>query len=155
MKRVIKRGFLVALLSLFSSGLFGQEYVRAVGVRLGTSVGASYKEFVKPTQAIEGILDLDLFREGTMALNLTGLYKFQYRLTNDGLSWFIGPGASAALLLGDVTAFFMSLDGILGVEYKFQNAPIALSLDWNPKLILIRNAGFVPDNFALSVRFTL
>jgi len=45
--------------------------------------------------------------------------------------------------------------GVVGIDYKFDNAPINLSLDWKPELDIAPAINFIPDAFALSVRFTL
>lgn len=146
---------------LFSAFLFiglnlaAQDYTRSIGLRLGSSIGASYKEFIRPSTAIEGILDLDILDEDKMKLKLSGFYQFHFNVDVDGLSLYAGPGASAGIYVGDESGFMMSVDGIGGVEYKFHNAPIALSFDWNPKVQIINDAGFKPSNFGLTIRYTL
>lgn len=146
---------------LFSAFLFiglnlaAQDYTRSIGLRIGSSIGASYKEFIRPSTAIEGILDLDILDEDKMKLKLSGFYQFHFNVDVDGLSLYAGPGASAGIYVGDESGFMMSVDGIGGVEYKFHNAPIALSFDWNPKVQIINDAGFKPSNFGLTIRYTL
>jgi hypothetical protein len=90
-----------------------------------------------------------------MKLKLSGFYQFHFNVDVDGLSLYAGPGASAGIYVGDESGFMMSIDGIGGVEYKFHNAPIALSFDWNPKVQIINDAGFKPSNFGLTIRYTL
>lgn len=146
---------------LFSAFLFiglnlaAQDYTRSIGLRIGSSIGASYKEFIRPSTAIEGILDLDILDEDKMKLKLSGFYQFHFNVDVDGLSLYAGPGASAGIYVGDESGFMMSVDGIGGIEYKFHNAPIALSFDWNPKVQIINDAGFKPSNFGLTIRYTL
>lgn len=140
---------------IITSGAFAQDYTKAIGLRIGSSIGASYKQFMLPSQAIEGILDLDILDSDKMKIKVTGIYQFYFDVDIDGLSLFAGPGASAGIYVGDSSGFLMAIDGMAGVEYKFRNAPIALSFDWNPKVQIITNAGFKPDNFGLTIRYTL
>lgn len=140
---------------IITNGAFAQDYTKAIGLRIGSSIGASYKQFMLPSQAIEGILDLDILDSDKMKIKVTGIYQFYFDVDIDGLSLFAGPGASAGIYVGDSSGFLMAIDGMAGVEYKFRNAPIALSFDWNPKVQIITNAGFKPDNFGLTIRYTL
>ena len=151
----MKKTFLVFLISLFAGGLFAQDYTKAIGLRIGSSIGASYKQFMNPDRAIEGILDLDILEKDQMKLKVTGIYQFHFNIDVDGLSWYAGPGASAGIYVGDNSGFLMAIDGMVGIEYKFNNVPVVLAFDWNPKVQIITNAGFKPDNFGLTIRFTL
>lgn len=152
---MIKKTLFILAALLITSSVYSQNYTRAIGLRLGSSVGASYKQFLEPTRAIEGILDLDILNKDMMKIKVSGIYQFHFDVNVDGLSLYAGPGASAGIYVGDASGFLMSVDGMAGVEYKFANAPVALSFDWNPKVQIITNAGFKTDNFALTVRFTL
>lgn len=151
----MKRSLLIGVALLFSALLTAQDYTKAIGLRVGSSIGASYKQFLEPKRAIEGILDLDILSKETLKLKVTGIYQFNFTTDVDGLSWYAGPGASAGIYVGDNNGFLMSVDGMVGVEYKFHNAPVALSFDWNPKVQIITDAGFKPANFGLTIRYTL
>jgi hypothetical protein len=150
-----KRLFISFLMLTITAMAFSQDYTRAIGLRFGSSVGASYRQFLNPGTAIEGILDLDILHKDHMKIKVTGIYQFHRNINVDGLSYYFGPGASAGIYVGDSSGFLMAIDGMLGLEYKFPNIPLALSFDWNPKVQIITNAGFKPDNFGLTVRFTL
>lgn len=151
----MKRLLILFTLLTIGSTLFSQEYKSAVGLRLGSSLGVSYKKFIEPKKAIEGILDLDILYRNEMKIEVTGLYLFHFGLNVDGLSAFAGPGASAGIYVGDSSGFIMSLDGMAGFEYKFHNSPIALSFDWNPRIQMIKNAGLKGDGFAFTIRYVL
>lgn len=156
MKKNSMRKILIFTLFLFTVGVASaQEYRSAIGLRIGSSVGASYKQFLNRSQAIEGIVDLDIIGKDNMKVKATALYQFHLPTGADGLNWYFGPGASAGIFVGDNSGVVMSIDGVLGIEYKFNNAPIALSFDWNPKVQIISEAGFIPQNFGLTIRFTL
>ncbi len=151
----MKRLFIIVASMLISMGAFSQNYTDAVGLRLGSSIGASYKHFLNRSNAIEAILDLDIFEKDQMKLRATGIYQFHFDVNVDGLSLYAGPGASLGLFLGDSNGVLMAIDGMAGIEYKFENTPIAISFDWNPKVQIITNAGFKPGNFGLTIRYTL
>ncbi|MDP3452305.1 MAG: hypothetical protein Q8R90_05065 [Bacteroidales bacterium] len=151
----MKRGLLLIILMSTGILLCAQNYDSAIGLRLGSGVGASYKQFVRPAAAVEGILEMDILTPNDMKVKVTGLYQFHLNVNIDGLSLYAGPGASAGIYVGDSSGFFMAIDGMAGVEYKFQNSPIVLSFDWNPKIQMIKNAGFKPYNFGLTIRLTL
>jgi hypothetical protein len=57
--------------------------------------------------------------------------EFEYR--REILKWYIGPGAHVGLykVLNDAKTYF-GVDGVVGLDYKFANLPLNLSLDWQP-----------------------
>lgn len=151
----MKRVFLLITALVFSSGVFAQEYNRAIGLRIGSSVGASYRQFLEPTRALEAILDLDIIGKENLKIKGSAFYQFNFDIGLDGFSLYAGPGASAGLYIGSNSGFLLAIDGIAGVEYKFFNLPLALSFDWNPKVQIITDSGFKPYNFGLTLRYTL
>ncbi len=151
----MKRASILIAALLITVTASSQDYFKALGLRIGSAVGVSYKMFHKPERAIEGILDLDILYRDRMKFKTSGFYVFHFKANVDGLSLFTGPGASAGIYLGDSSGFMMSLDGIIGMEYKFQQAPLVFSIDWNPKIQMIKNAGFRSENFGVTFRFIL
>ena len=81
-----------------------------------------------------------------------GLLEIHRPMNVEGLRWFYGAGAYLGFQSGDT---YLGPTGILGLDYKFANVPINLSLEWKPELDIIPDINFVPDAFAFSVRFTL
>jgi len=131
-----------------------QEYKTGIGVRLGgLTSGITVKHFVNPTSAIEGILGF-----GYRSFVITGLYeKHNYISTAPGLKWLYGLGAHIGFFRyggyyyrvkynygpgnhGYVyyveypgnTATVGGIDFILGMDYKFRNAPFNIGLDIKP-----------------------
>ena len=47
----------------------------------------------------------------------------------------------------------MGIDGVLGLDYKFKDAPINISLDWQPSVTLI-GASSSPAYGGIAVRYT-
>ena len=82
---------------------------------------------------------------------LGGLYEVNKPTTVTGLNWFFGGGAYVGFEDGDT---YLGPTGIIGLDYKFPNIPLTLSLDWKPELDFIPAINFVPDAFGFSARFT-
>jgi len=152
----------LCLLCLATSGLFNrlsaqesassaQNYKLAIGVRLSSAAptlsnSVSVKYFMDETNALEGLISF-----GTR-FGIGGLYeRHQLIGATPALTWFYGAGAYIGFEDGKT---WVGPTGILGLDYKFQNAPLNLSLDWKPELDLIPKINFVPDAFALTARFT-
>jgi hypothetical protein len=126
-------------------------YRLALGVRLSSSPptlnnSITGKYFVTDRSAVEGIVSFG------SRFGLGGLLEIHKPTNVDGLKWFYGGGAYVGFEDGDT---YLGPTGILGLDYKFANVPINLSVDWKPELDIIPDINFVPDAFALSVRFVL
>jgi hypothetical protein len=146
----------LSLVCLAASGLYNrvsaQDYKLAMGLRLSSSSPTlansfSVKYFMDESQAIEGLISLgqnDRFGIGAL------YEKHQLIGGTPDFTWFYGGGAYLGFEHG--TSFF-GPTGIVGLDYKFQSAPINLSLDWKPELDIIPKIDFIPDAFALSIRF--
>ena len=140
------------LISGFCSLLQAQDYKLAMGVRLSTadptiSNSVSVKYFVNDRAALEGLVSF-----GTR-FGIGGLYEVHQLIGNvQNLNWFYGGGAYVGFQYGNT---YLGPTGIIGVDYRFQNAPLNISLDWKPELDIIPSIAFIPDALALSVRFTL
>jgi len=153
---------LVLLLFFTLSKLQAQDYQTALGLRIGPSYGITVKHFLKSNAAIEGILQT---RRG--GFNLIGLYEFHgTAFQTRGLKYFIGGGAHIGNWDGkngypwysnkddDGNFIAFGIDGIIGLEYTFIDAPVNLALDWKPAFNLIEHTGFWGDELAFTVRFT-
>ena len=90
-------------------------------------------------------------------IRLTGLYEVYNPINGAaGLSWYYGGGATIGSIKakgfdGDV---YLGANGVLGLDYKFNGAPINLSLDWIPTLQLTPSTNFYSGDVGLGVRFT-
>jgi len=109
-----------------------QDYSTAIGIKFYPTA-LSVKHFVNDGDAaIEG---LGYFWD--YGFRLTGLYEFHHDISGvDGLKWYIGPGVhftayGSRHYNGGST---IGVDGVLGLDYKFEDAPVAISVDWQPSL---------------------
>lgn len=129
----------------------GSNYTTALGVKVWDGGGISFKHFLNDKGAIE--LIGYLWNRGT---RVTGLYEIHGPISGAGsLQWYIGPGAHVGFYnskYGDGT--FIGLDGVLGLDYKFDSAPINISLDWQPSIEFGDNRGFSSGWGGLGIRFT-
>lgn len=124
----------VAVLMFLASASYAQsnigslDYKTALGVKVYPG-SITVKHFIKEKAALEGLLYFHA--HGT---RITGLYELHYDIKNaPGLKWYVGPGAHIGFYsskYGGSTSF--GIDGVIGLDYKIQNAPINLSLDWQP-----------------------
>ncbi|HLG33884.1 MAG TPA: hypothetical protein VI757_03305 [Bacteroidia bacterium] len=149
----------------------GQNYRTGIGARLGgLTSGLTVKHFTNPSTALEGIASF-----GYRSFVITGLYeKHRDISTAPGLKWFYGigghvgffryggyyyrvkyekngyiyyvadPGSSSAVA---------GLDFILGMDYKFNNAPFNVGLDLKPFIDFFSGGPYGYWDGALSVRF--
>jgi hypothetical protein len=155
MKRLTLFFTITALLfvsSQQSSAQNAPDYRLGLGIRLSNSTPTlnnsfSGKYFITDRSAVEGLVSFGS-RFGVGAL----LEIHQPFASASGLRWFYGAGAYVGWQDSET---YLGPTGVLGLDYKFTNAPINLSLDWKPELDIIPDINFVPDAFALTVRFTL
>ena len=143
----------VCLIILFSlNNVKAQSYQTAAGLKFGGyENGLSLKYFLHNEVALEGILG---FRNNGVVI--TGLYeKHQNLFDVNGLKVYYGFGAHIGSVgaggyqkIGGNTQIYNSsqvllgADAVLGSEYVIPNAPIALSLDLNPRLELAGGSFF-------------
>src|SRR6476660_8623545 len=149
MKRNSLALLLVLVISSFSI-LQAQDYKVGLGVRLSNATptlsnSVTIKYFMNEKSALEGLVSFG------SRFGIGGLYEVHKPTTATGLNWFFGGGAYIGFQDGNTS---LGPTGIIGLDYKFTNVPLNLSLDWKPELDIIPDINFVPDAFALSARFT-
>ena len=79
------------------------------------------------------------------------LWDFVYKpLGSDGIHWYAGAGV--ATFIGS-SIFQLGIPGEIGLEYRFNKAPIALGIDWRPSLSIINSTEFHANIIGINVRF--
>lgn len=155
----MKKSILCAVVIFCSFLAKSQDYKTAVGIRGGLSNGLTVKHYISGTNSVEGILS-----SRWKGFNITGLYEFNNPLPEAGLNWYYGFGGHIGFWHGkyknpwfnDNRAYtVIGIDGVVGIEYTFQDLPLNIGLDYKPAFNLIGYSGFWGDNFALSVRYTI
>ncbi len=130
-----------------------QDYTTAVGIKF-SPFALSVKHFLNENDAIEGLgyFWSDGFR-------LTGLYEIHSDINSvQGLKWYVGPGVHLGFYgtrYGGGST--VGIDGVIGLDYKFEDAPVNLSLDWQPSFEFGNGYynGFAGNWGGLGIRYTL
>jgi hypothetical protein len=163
-----KSVFIIITVFLFTATMQAQSrsanstaYKTALGVKVWDGGGISLKHFFNGTNA--GELIGYFWRHG---FRLTGLFEIHGPISGaPGLKWYIGPGLHIGTYNdnhhhhGDDDDHHHShasvgIDGVLGLDYKFNSAPINLSLDWQPSFEFADGHGFAGSWGGLGIRYT-
>ena len=82
-------------------------------------------------------------------------------LTPAGLTYFYGGGAYIAFIKKvnintskSTTDPNFGAQGVIGLDYKFNNIPLNISLDWKPELNIVSDINFEPAAIGFTARFT-
>ena len=146
--------------TFISNRASAQEYKTALGVRLSSSAAAvnnsiSIKHFINEKAAIEG-----LFSFGD-PLAFGALLELHKPFPSSGVKYYYGGGAYLSFIktfnpnkqINETNASF-GAQGVIGLDYKFNNVPLNISLDWKPELNLVSDINFEPAAIGFTVRFT-
>lgn len=157
MKKVIF-AFLLAI--GIASTASAQDYKTAVGVRLSNTNpvinnSITLKHFLTETTAVEA-----LFSFGD-PLALGALVEIHKPLGEQGIKWYYGGGGYLGFQKTfnetkqeNETDVLFGAQGVLGLDYKFANLPLNLSLDWKPELNIVSDINFEPAAIGFTARFT-
>jgi len=148
MKRFILTLFLgICFIALTNA----QDYRNGIGLRAGFNQGLTFKHFMSGKSALELLL-----ATRWSGFEITGLYEIHNSAFDiDRFNWYFGAGAHVGFYgstYGGGAGTFVGIDGILGLEYNFKEAPINISLDWKPAFDFGYN-NFFADGGALSLRY--
>jgi len=159
MKKIACSFLLVSGFCFATTTLSAQDYKTALGIRLSNSApmvnnSITLKHFLNERTAIEA-----LFSFGD-PLAIGGLVEVHKPLSTAGLQWYYGGGA----YLGFVKTYNPTKNvnetntnfggqGVVGLDYKFVNLPLNLSIDWKPELNLVSDINFEPAAIGFTARF--
>lgn len=157
-KLILLSALFVGILS--SESLKAQDYKTALGVRLSSAApminnSISLKQFISDKTAIEG-----LFSFGD-PLAIGAIVEFHKPLSASGLSYYYGGGGYVGFVKTTntntektSTETNFGAQGVIGLDYKFANVPLNLSLDWKPELNIVNDINFEPAAIGFTARFT-
>lgn len=148
----------------FTQALFSQSYNSAIGLRFGLPTSVSYKKFFKEDLAFEGFIGFRSYVYSSYFNIGAGVQKHNPIASVNNLSWYYGAGAGIYvwsydnLYIGDNASTGIGILGFLGLDYKFEELPLNLSVDWVPSFFLTKAGGingFGAGYGALSARYVL
>lgn len=151
-------GLCFALFYLFSNCVHAQDYGAAIGLRAFTygGIGVSGKKIFGENKAIE----LNAIFRGYSFYNyleVGALYEKYNEISGvDGLNWLVGGGANVAFYNYEFSGSDLDfgISGIVGLEYKFPNAPVTIGLDYMPLFWLGDGFFFSSNRGGFSARYT-
>jgi hypothetical protein len=159
------RNYLILLILGIALSMQAQEYKSAIGLRLGVPISISYKRFISEKAALEFVFG---YRNTTYwnYLNLGAYYQHHFPIKSvDGLAWYLGGGANVFIWDYDndfypnnnYSKVNFGISGCIGLDYKFADIPLNLSVDWIPTIFINSDiySGFVGGVGALAVRYVI
>jgi hypothetical protein len=135
----------------------GSEYKTAIGLKVFPG-SVSIKHFISDNVAVEG---LGYFWQ--YGFRATALYEMHGNFTGvDGLKWYVGPGAHVGFYNTQWAKDYptrnsgvaIGIDGVIGIDYKIQGAPLNVSFDWQPSVNLVGYSYFEGGWGGLGIRYT-
>ena len=144
----MKKILLIAglLVSAFS---FSQSYNLAIGLKGGypSLGGLNAKKMLTKSTAAE--FSIGGYGGG---LYLSGLFEIQKPLPEPtGLDWYLGAGPT----VGFGNAFYFSANGVIGLDYTFQDFPLNIALDSGPVIQLIGSNSVFTWGGGFAIRYAL
>ena len=161
MKTTLKSFFFFLMLIAFSSAN-GQSYNSAIGLRFGYPTSVTYKKFLSEKNAVEAYVGYRGYA-GYSYISVNLAYQIHNPINSArNLSWYYGAGAGVAFYSYDSGfngngSIGIPISGYLGLDYKFEEIPLNLSVDWVPTIFVGGGflSGFGGSYGALSARYVL
>ena len=148
---------LVLLANKANAQAMGSSYRTALGVKFYPGA-ITIKHFTREDRALEGLVYFWHY-----GFRITGLYEFHGDINGaPGLKWYVGPGAHIGFWNDEWNRKYpdrndgvaIGIDGVLGLDYKINNAPLNLSLDWQPSINFVGYSYFSSWG-GLAIRYTI
>jgi len=141
----MKKALFITLLSIsFLSFAGAQE----LGIRFGSVTAGNV--------AIDGIFSTGKFSRLHADLSFGSgvgadlLWDFIYKpLGKEPINWYLGAGPY--MQIDD--PFWFGVAGEAGLEYRFNSVPLAIGLDWRPRLSIVEITDFHAEGFGFNVRY--
>jgi len=130
--------------------LVSYSYVNAqeLGVRLGNvSAGNVAIDAVFSVSQFSRIHADVSFGNG---VGVDALWDFLYRpIKGEAFNWYAGVGPY--MQIDD--PFWLGVAAEAGLEYRFSSVPLALGIDWRPRLSIIESTDFHVEGFGFNIRY--
>jgi hypothetical protein len=163
----MKRLFVIAVFLLAVCSANAQGYTQAAGIRASwVSPGLEYRYYTSDKHSLRALL---AFRDRGIHLHtLTEFYQYDLFAFSYQLVFFYGAGLHAGFESYDKitevndsqvfdtrTSFTGGIDGVVGLEYVFYDAPVKVGVEVKPYLDIFGHDGLKinPYDFALTVKY--
>lgn len=150
----------IIVLIISTGNIAAQTYKTALGLRFGgLTSGLTIKHFSNKNTALEGI-----FSVARKSFLITGLYENHSASANSSLIFLYGAGAHVGFFQNGGSYYYndnrkytsntvIGIDGIIGLDYKFNKTPLNISMDLKPFIDLTGSSYFYMDG-GISLRYT-
>lgn len=163
----MKRYLIIVFLLLSGHVLFAQGYTQSLGIRAAwISPGIEYRYYNSDIHSFRGILTLR--NRGVQVHGLTEFYQYDLFSFSYQLVFFYGAGIHVGFESWDEviinnnqrfstvhSSFLAGLDGVIGLEYLFYEAPVKIGFEVKPFFDVFGRYGFdvvLPD-FAFTLKY--
>jgi hypothetical protein len=162
----MKRIILLLLFASFGLTSFAQQYNKSAGLRFGVSSGFEYRVYSDENDSYRFLLST---RDRGAQLHLIReFHQFEMFSFSDELAFIYGVGVHAGFTRWDVpygsqysetystrTGMVAGMDGVIGVEYNFTEAPISLGIEVKPFFEFLGQNFFYIElfDFAFTVKY--
>lgn len=163
----MKRFLIVVLFYLTAGGISAQGFSQSVGIRAAwISPGIEYRYYNSDVYSLKALLSTR--DRGIQLHGLTEFYKYDLFPFSYQLVFFYGAGVHVGFESWDEprvegnqsfnrvqSAFLTGLDGLVGLEYLFYEAPVKIGIEVKPFFDVFGRYGFnvvLPD-FAFTVKY--
>ncbi len=135
-----------------------RPYKAAFGIKFMWGISATGKYFLKKDQAVEAIVRYRSYSGLGNDIAITALYQYEKPITEvAGLYWLVGAGPYYGHFsykwYANSGSSYYGLAAMAGLEYKLNNTPLAISVDWMPAFDF-NGGGFGSESGGLGIKYT-
>lgn len=166
----MKRFLLISVFVFAGHLVFAQGFNQAAGIRGGLTSGLEYRYYTSDAHSFKALLGTRSFgsNRGLQLHVLTEYYRYDLFDFSYQLVFYYGFGAHTGYESWDVvrqgpnssrqvteTAFVAGIDGLLGLEYLFYEAPVTAGIEVKPYFDILGKDGLnvQPLDFAFTVKY--
>ena len=159
----MKQLILITSFALFAITAMAQPYQTAAGIRFSPFLGISVKHFMKENLAVEGIMSTRW-----RGAALIALVEYEKEIPGAAGLYFLAGGGvhigsyqkfkyynyTGVLYSSNDRVFSPGIDGIIGLDYKFSEMPLNISLDLRPYIDFVEGGPPSYIDGAITARYT-
>lgn len=145
-KQILK---FIAVIAIVVGGVIGSN-AQEVGIRFGDVSGGNVAiDAIFSTGEFNRVHADISFGDG---MGVDVLWDFLYRpLGNEAFNWYVGVGPY--IWIND--PFWLGVAGEIGLEYRFNDVPVAIGMDWRPSLSIVEETDIHAGGFGFNVRYII